>query len=60
MAERLDGLVLHAAGDSADTFAVQDGDTTYRCVVPTVVPAEAEPMPTLPPVPASGLRNRFA
>ena len=31
LAERLDLLVLHAAGDEqADVFAVQDGDTTYR------------------------------
>jgi signal peptidase I len=64
VAERLDGLVLHHAGDDADTFAVQDGDTTYRCVVPRTAarPAavQAEPMTTLPPVPAPGLRNRFA
>jgi hypothetical protein len=60
VAERLDGLVLHHAGEDADTFAVQDGDTTYRCVVPRAAAAEAEPMTTLPPVPAAGLRNRFA
>ena len=34
VAERLDCLVLHRAGEDADTFAVQDGDTTYRCVIP--------------------------
>ena len=62
VAERLDGLVLHHAGGDADTFAVQDGDTTYRCVVerlPESVHVEKR-MTTLPPVPAGAVRNRFA
>ena len=59
VAERLDGLVLHHAGDDTDTFAVQDADTTYRCVVPRAA-VDAEPMTALPPVPAGRLRNSFA
>jgi hypothetical protein len=40
VAVRLDALVLHCADGLADTFVVQDGDTTFRYVVPrAVVPA---------------------
>jgi signal peptidase I len=34
VAERLDSLVLLQEGPAGATFVVQDGDTTYRCVVP--------------------------
>jgi hypothetical protein len=34
VAERFDGLVLHHLGPDGSTFAVQDGDTTYRYVAP--------------------------
>jgi signal peptidase I len=39
VAERLDALVLHHDGPDGHTFAVRDGDTTYRFVIP----AAAEP-----------------
>jgi signal peptidase I len=38
LAERLDLLVLHAAGEDADVYAVQDGETSYRW---TAAPATA-------------------
>jgi signal peptidase I len=34
VAERLDALVLHHAGPEGHTFAVRDGETTYRFVMP--------------------------
>ena len=34
VAERFDGLVLHHLGPDGSTFAIQDGDTTYRYVAP--------------------------
>jgi hypothetical protein len=49
VADRLDALVLHCAGPDADVFAVQDGETTYRFVVPA---EDAGPAPRLAAVPA--------
>lgn len=46
--ERLDGLVLHHQGAHGSTFVVQDGDTTYRFVVPR---GAAVPTPAAVPVP---------
>ena len=40
VAERLDGLVLHHEGPGGSTFAVRDGDTTYRWAAS---PAESRP-----------------
>ncbi|RBY92528.1 signal peptidase I [Blastococcus sp. TF02A-30] len=57
LAERLEVLVLHHAGPHADTFAVQDGDTTYRCVVPRVGEAHVAAARRSP---AGGLLRRFA
>jgi hypothetical protein len=34
VAERLDALLLHSSGPDGDVFAVQDGETTYRFLIP--------------------------
>jgi hypothetical protein len=47
VAVRLDALVLHSADGPADTFAVQDGDTTYRYVVPRAAEVAADATPAL-------------
>jgi signal peptidase I len=57
LAERLEVLVLHHAGPHTDTFAVQDGDTTYRCVVPRVGEAHVAAARRSH---AGGLLRRFA
>jgi hypothetical protein len=44
VAERLDALVLHHDGPEGHTFAVRDGDLTYRFVIP------AAPEPARRPV----------
>jgi signal peptidase I len=54
VATRLDALVLHSAGADGDTFAVRDGDTTYRCVIPPAA------VPSSVPAPARVLRGRLA
>jgi hypothetical protein len=41
VAVRLDTLVLHRRDAEGDTFAVQDGDVTYRYVVPAPAPARS-------------------
>jgi signal peptidase I len=56
LAERLEVLVLHHAGPHTDTFAVQDGDTTYRCVVPRVGEAHVAAARRS----SAGLLGRFA
>jgi signal peptidase I len=47
VAVRLDTLVLYVAEPLADTFAVQDGDTTYRYVVPRAAVPTADAAPAL-------------
>ncbi|MGY1601807.1 signal peptidase I [Geodermatophilus sp. SYSU D00815] len=43
LAERFDAVVLHHAGPHGETFAVQDGATTYRCTLPVAAPPEPAP-----------------
>jgi signal peptidase I len=50
VAERLDSLVLHHEGPRGSTFAVRDGDTTYRYVIRSTTAQRAttlHPMPTI-------------
>ncbi|MGY1809920.1 signal peptidase I [Blastococcus sp. SYSU D00669] len=43
LAERFDTVVLHGSGPDGETFAVQDGGTTYRCTVAAPVAPVAAP-----------------
>ncbi|MGY1619759.1 signal peptidase I [Geodermatophilus sp. SYSU D00691] len=43
LAERFDTVVLHGSGPDGETFAVQDGATTYRCTAPAPVAPVAAP-----------------
>jgi signal peptidase I len=57
VAERLDSLVLHHAEPDGDTFAVRDGETTYRYVIRS---ASAQRQPQLRAVPTTPVLGRLA
>lgn len=58
VAERFDTLVLHHAGEDADTFAVRDIDATYRFVVPGGRQSRSRPpVPVPKPVPVPDVED---